>query len=247
MIQGLYTSLAGMMPRINQQRSITNNLANQTTYGYKKTNLFLRELVTAQYALDHALGVERTEVPEDALIDFMQGPFDRTDMPSDVALNGTGFFRVQDTDGAIYYTRNGRFYLDPAGIMANARGMMLLNDLGQPVQLQGGDITIMGDGAILEDGVWRDTIGVVDFNPNDYQVLQNIGGGLFLRPAQVLEAPRNPDTMIVQGFLEESNVEPILAMVEMIDAFRMFELGQRAIQIQDATLQRIVSEVGVVR
>ncbi len=247
MIQGLYTSVAGMMPRINQQRNIANTLANQTTHGYKKTDIFLRQLITAQYALDHALGNAPTVIPEEIMTDFTQGTFERTDMPFDMALNGNGFFRVQDIDGTIYYTRNGRFYIDPTGTLVNSSGMALLNDQNQPVQTTGQNVGIMGDGSLLEDNVYRDMIGVTDFNQVDYQALRNIGGGLFVRPAQVAEIPRNPDTMVVQGFLEDSNVQPVLAMVDMIEAFRMFELGQKAIQIQDTSLQRIVNEVGVVR
>jgi flagellar basal-body rod protein FlgF len=247
MIQGLYTSVAGMLPRINQQRNITNNLANETTYGYKKTDLFLRELVSAQYALDHALGNERSEVPEDARINFTQGTFDRTDQPYDLAINGSGFFKVRDTDGSVYYTRNGRFYLDPAGTLMNSRGMTLLSNLNEPIHVSGKTVTIMGDGAIIDNNVFTSTIGVSDFTEADYQSLIPTGGGLFLKPATVNEAAANPNSMVVQGFLEDSNVEPILAMVDMIESFRMFELGQKAIQIQDSTLQRITSEVGVVR
>lgn len=247
MIQGLYTSVAGMLPRINQQRNIANNLANQTTYGYKKNDLFLRELVTARYALDHAMGNERSEIPEYVRINYTQGTFDRTDQPYDLALNGTGFFRVRDSDGTIYYTRNGRFYLDPTGTLMNARGMELMNDRNEPIQLTGKNVTIMGDGAIIDNNIFTNTIGMSDFAEADYQSLIPTGGGLFVKPAAVNEAVTNPDTMIVQGFLEDSNVEPILAMIDMIESFRMFELGQKAIQIQDSTLQRITSEVGVVR
>lgn len=247
MIQGLHTSVAGMLPRINQQRNITSNLANQTTYGYKKNDMFLRELITAQYALDHAQGNERTEVPEDVRINYSQGTFDRTDVPTDLAINGDGFFRVQDAAGDIYYTRNGRFYLDPTGTLVNQKGMTLLDDQNEPILLNGGTLTVMADGSLLEDGIYSYSIAVADFDPADYQGLINIGGGLFVSPAGIAEVPPNPDTMVMQGFLEDSNVDPIMAMVEMIESFRMFELGQKSIQIQDGTLQRIVNEVGVVR
>lgn len=247
MIQGLYTSVAGMIPRINQERSITSNLANQTTYGYKKTDVFLRQLITAQYALDRASGIERTQVPESVFTNFTQGSFDRTDMPLDLALNGTGFFRVQDANGAVHYTRNGRFSLDPNGTLVNSRGMVLLNDRNLPIVLTDRNAQIMGDGTLLENNVYRATIGVADFNPAEIQGLIDIGGGIFMRPAAMAEAPRNPDTQVLQGYLEDSNVEPVLAMVDMIEVFRMFELGQQSVQIQDQTLQRVVNELGVVR
>ena len=247
MVQGIYTAVSGMIPRINQVRNVANNLANQTTSGYKKSSIFLRQLITAQYALDHASGVERTEVPEDFRIDFTQGTFEKTDRDYDIALNGSGFFSVLDNAGNINYTRNGRFYLDQNGQMINSTGMFLLNDSNNIIRIQGRNVEIMGNGDIYEDNLYRDTIGYTDFNTNDYQTLTNLGKGLFTKPAAVNEIQPNPDTQMLQGFLEDSNVNPILAMVDMIEMYRIFELGQKSIQIQDQTLQRVVTEVGVVK
>jgi len=247
MIQGIYTAVSGMLPRINQEKNIANNLANQSTNGYKKGLIFLRKLITAQYALDHARGVERTEVPEDFRTDYSQGIFEKTDGNYDVALNGSGFFRVKDTTGNVYYTRNGSFYLAPNGNMVTSSGMFLLNERNNAITITGKDVKVMGNGDIYEDGVYRDAIGIADFSQGDYKNLKNVGLGLFLKPAAVNETQTNPDTAVYQGYLEGSNVEPILAMVDMIEAFRMFELGQKSIQIQDQTLQRVVTEVGSIK
>jgi len=247
MIQGLYTAVGGMIPRMNQQDNVANNLANLNTSGYKKTNLFMRRLITAQYALDHALGNPRTEVPEEFMIDFKQGTFDRTDNPYDIALNGSGFLRVRDAAGDVKYTRNGRFFLDPDGTMITSSGMVLLNDRNDPISISGLNARIMPNGDIYDNGVLADTVGIADFAPADYQALRGIGGGMFVKPAAVAEQPPNPGTKMLQGFLEDSNVEPISTMVDMIEQFRMFELGQKSIQIQDQSLQRVVTEVGTVR
>ncbi|MFC1551463.1 flagellar hook-basal body protein [Candidatus Latescibacterota bacterium] len=247
MIRGIYTAVSGMVPRMNQVRNVADNLANQTTYGYKKNSLFMRELITAQYALDHANGVERTEVPEEYRIDFSQGGLEKTDRPFDLALNGPGFFRIQDPAGAITYTRNGRFYLDQNGQMVNSEGMILLNNNNAPVTIRGTDPEIMANGEVFEDGALRTRIGITDFDPADYPALANIGKGLFAKPAAVNEIAPDTKTEMFQGYIEESNVNPVLAMVDMMEMFRMFELGQKSIQIQDQTLQRSVTEVGVVR
>ncbi len=247
MIQGIYTAASGMIPRINQEINIANNLANMNTNGFKKGSIFLRQLITAQYALDHAMGIERTEIPEDFRIDFSQGTLDKTDMPYDIALNGPGFFRVMDTTGRIYYTRNGRFYIDQDGFIINSSGMFLLNSRDSAIRIQSGDVDIKGNGDVYEGEVRRDTIGLVDFNADDYQSLSYIGRGFYIKLQAINEIASNPDTIVLQGFLEDSNVEPILSMVDMIDVFRNFELGQKSIQIQDQTLQRVVTEVGAVR
>ncbi|MFC1539844.1 flagellar hook-basal body protein, partial [Candidatus Latescibacterota bacterium] len=235
------------VPRMNQVRNIADNLANQTTHGYKKNSLFLRQLITAQYALDHANGVERTEVPEEYRIDFSQGGLDKTDRTFDIALNGPGFFRVIDNAGNTVYTRNGRFYLDQNGQLINSTGMILLDNNNNPINITGVNTEIMANGEIFEDGAIRGRIGIAEFNQNDYQALNYLGRGLFANPAVVNEIAPDPLTEMYQGYLEESNVNPVLAMVDMMEIFRNFELGQKSIQILDQTLQRVVTEVGVVR
>jgi flagellar basal-body rod protein FlgF len=247
MIRGIYTAVGGMVPRMNQVRNVADNLANQTTHGYKKNSLFMRELITAQYALDHANGVERTEVPEEYRIDFSQGGLEKSDRTFDLALNGPGFFRVQDAAGTMTYTRNGRFYLNQNGQMENSEGMLLLNNNSAPVVIRGTDPEIMANGDIFEDGALRTRVGIADFDPADYPSLAYMGKGLYANPAAVNEIAPDAKTEMFQGYMEESNVNPVLSMVDMMEMFRMFELGQKSIQIQDQTLQRSVTEVGVVR
>lgn len=247
MIKGLYLSAYGMIPRMNQQNNIANNMANVSTNGYKRTDMFLRQLITADNALDHALGADRTEISEDPRINFSQGTFDRTENVYDLALNGPGFFRLRDTAGNIIYTRNGRFYLDNNGFMTNNEGMHLLSDRYNLIRIDGGEVIIYGNGDIVVDGEVTDTLGLADFAQADYELLVGTGKQQFVKPAAVNEIRPSVSTTVLQGYLEESNVDPVLTMVEMIDVFRMYELGQKSIQIQDQTLQKVVNEVGVVR
>jgi flagellar basal-body rod protein FlgG len=247
MINGLYTAAAGMLPRIVQQENIATNLANSSTNGYKKGEVFLRSLIDASYALDHALGRERTREPEELRTDYLQGTLDRTDTLFDLALNGPGFFRVRDNDGSVMYTRNGRFYLNAGQILVNGSGMPLLDTRNNPIRIEGNAAAVMGNGAILVDGEQVALIGLADFDANGYLAIQSVGNGLFRKPAAVNELAPGADTTVLQGYLEDSNVDPIRAMVDMIEAFRSFEAGQKSIQIQDQTLQRVVTELGAVR
>jgi flagellar basal-body rod protein FlgG len=247
MIQGLYLSAYGMVPRINQQDAIANNLANISTNGYKRTSLFLRKLISADHALDRALGRERTQIPEERFVDFTQGTFDETGNDYHVALNGPGFFRLRDTQGDMFYTRNGRFYLDPNGYLVNNEGMYVLNERFNVIRIQGDNVRIEGNGDIIVDDQYFQTIGLADFAQTEYQQLDGVGAELFRNAAGINEIQPSADTVFLQGFIEDSNVQPIHEMVDMIDIFRMFELGQKSIQIQDQSLQRVVTEVGVVR
>ncbi len=247
MIKGLHISAYGMIPRINQQDAISNNLANISTTGYKKNTLFMRNLITADNALAHAQGLDRTEIAEELHTDFSQGTFDKTDNKFDLALNGPGFFRLRDDQGNMFYTRNGRFYLDNAGLVVNSDGKYLLNDKNETIEIRGGEVVIQGNGDIEVDGRRTDTIGLADFAKNDYNTLEGIGNELFRNPGGINEIMPSDATIFLQGHLEESNVDSIREMVDMIEGFRMFELGQKAFQIQDQSLQRVVNEVGVVR
>ncbi len=247
MVKGLYTSAGGMLPRIVQQESISTNLANASTNGYKKGSIFLRTLIDADSALDHALGKNWSPRPENLRIDYTQGSFNQTGNPLDIALNGTGFMRVQDTAGNRYYTRDGRFHLTPEGNLANGSGMLLLDSVNQPIRIQGSTVAVMGDGTVQVDGQQTARIGLSDFAPNDYLSLQSVGMGLFRNPAGVAESTPGDTAIFQQGYLEDSNVDPVHTMVDMIETLRTFEMGQKSIQIQDQTLQRVVTELGSVR
>lgn len=247
MIRGIYTAAGGMLPRIIQQETTANNLANVSTYGYKKSEVFLRALIDSSSALDRALGREKSGGPEDLRVDYTQGTFDITGLPFDLALNGPGFFRVRDTAGTIYYTRNGRFYHTADGSMVNGSGMALLDTQSNPIRISGDSIAVMEDGAVMVDGEQTATIGVADFDAKGYGALVNLGMGLFRKPSSAAETAPSRDTQILQGSLEDSNAEAIKLMVDMIETFRTFEMGQKSIQIQDQTLQRVVTELGAVR
>ena len=131
--------------------------------------------------------------------------------------------------------------------MVNNEGMFLLNNSNNIIRIEGNNVVIAESGEVFVDGGIAAVIGIADFNQSDYEALQGIGKGLFVKPAAVNETPRNLTTQLLQGYLEDSNVDQVNTMVDMIELFRAFELGQKAIQIQDQTLQRVVTEVGVVR
>jgi flagellar basal-body rod protein FlgF len=247
MVIGLYTSAGGMLPRIVQQESIATNLANASTNGYKKGSIFLRTLIDADSALDHAQGKNWNPRPENLRIDYTQGSFNQTGNPLDIALNGPGFMRVSDSAGKMFYTRDGRFHLNPGGYLANGSGMLLLDDTNKPIRIQGTMVALLGDGTVRVDDVQVARIGLTDFKPADYLSLQSLGMGLFRKPSATAEKVPGAATLLQQGYLEDSNVEPVQTMVDMIETFRTFEMGQKSIQIQDQSLQRVVTELGSVR
>ena len=247
MVKGIFTSAAGMVPRLTQMDTIADNMANVSTTGFKQRSVFLRTFIDATMALDRAMGQERTTAPEEVWTDFSQGTFQQTGGEFDFAINGPGFFKVRDAQGVEFYTRDGRFLRDVNGFLITNSGMNLLDRLGNPVRVMGEDISVNAYGDIMVDGEVTTTVGLVDVAAADYPQLQSVGMGLFDKPAAVAEQQAPQSSVILQGFVEEANVNPVIGMVDMIEVFRAFELGQKAIQMQDQSLQRVVTEVGVVR
>ncbi|MBI4532204.1 MAG: flagellar hook-basal body protein [Candidatus Latescibacteria bacterium] len=262
MINGIYTSAAGMMPRTESQAVSTNNLANITTTGFKRDVSFRNALLDARLAVEDSQGSsDRATKIQQTAVDFSQGLLHRTERDLDVALLGDGFFAVETGQG-IRYTRNGSFTM-------NANGELVTN-VGHPVLGQGGKVVIAGGkvdinekGDILVGGTFVDRIQVVDFaeeragalwarssgstekGRHYNQVLQKIGDGLYVtRDPDETGIPAGNVT-IRQGFLEGSNVKAIEEMVELLTFnFRIFESNQKSIHAQDETLDKAVNDIG---
>jgi len=247
MVNGIYTSASGMLPRMVQMDNVANNLANVSTTGYKKNSVFLRELITADRVLSGKLAKQPEKIPEEVWVDYTQGSFEKTGNSLDIAFNGPGFFKVKDQSGNIFYTRNGHFITDTQSNIVTSDGMYLLSQSNSTIKANGSNIAISESGDISVDGEYVATIGKADFSNDDYKQLKSIGEGLFERPANIQEKAVSSSTLVYQGYLEESNVDPVLTMIDMIQLHREFELGQKSIQIQDQSLQRVVNEVGVLR
>ena len=264
MVKGLYTAYTGM---INEQRrldTITNNLANATTTGYKK------EGATAQ-SFDDTLAIKIKDTSSglmpkrigdinlgvdigETYTDWSQGSFKLTDKPSDVAISGDGFFAIEYTDKqgntSIRYTRDGEFTVDKDGFLRTVDGDFVLNrngalnsEMGENSYIQVNpllDYTIDSQGNVFQDGQNIAQIGVVDFT--DYNYLAKYGENLYVpvEGATVVES----NASLEQGCLEMANVNVVDELVTMITIQRAYEAGQRMITTEDSTLEMAVSQVG---
>lgn len=261
MIKGLYRSAAGMIPLPYNQDLVTNNLANNNTAGFKQDRMFIRDLVEADLYLNEngiastgqAPVTVKTDPPAfrasvgdssrviEQATDYRQGRMDITGNDFNLAIDGAGFFAVQTPDG-VQYTRNGQFAAGANGNLVTAEGFNVMGAGGQPINVQGGKLSVQRNGAVFVDDEQRGTLNVVDFpqpylltKTSDSRFIPQPGGGT-AQPAQGFS--------VLQGALEMSNANPIDMLVRLIEVERMFEFGQRAIRLQDETLQQAVSQVG---
>ncbi|MDZ7373222.1 MAG: flagellar basal-body rod protein FlgF [candidate division KSB1 bacterium] len=237
MLEGIYTSAAGMLPRTNQLEVIANNLANVSTAGFKRDRVTFRQTLDAELAVAAETG--ETQGAQEVVTDFSQGPLEKTDRPLDLAIDGEGFFVVQTAAGE-RYTRAGSFRLDAAGRIVTPDGYPVLGERG-PIVLHEGSVEVRSDGEIWQKGVAVGRLRVVNF-PN-LRALAKEGHSLFrLRDPNVRPVALE-NVRIKQGYLEGSNVNALEEMVEMMVVVRNFEAEQKAIQTQDETLSRAINEL----
>jgi flagellar basal-body rod protein FlgG len=203
-------------------------------------------------------GVEVNEV----YTRFIQGALKQTENDFDLSLDGNGFFSVQTSEGE-RYTRNGSFLLDSDGYLVTKEGHRVLGENGD-IQIKKNNFLVDEDGNVfvndeytedpqrlvsMEENEWNNTVlldrlKIVDF-PKLRQV-KKVGDSLYREtdhsgPAFIIEEGR---PKVIQGFVEASNVNPVIEMVNLIEVHRNYEANQKMIQAHDGALGRAINEVG---
>lgn len=228
-------SLIGSLRQEKRLNIISNNLSNSNTIGFKKDIPVFKNLLHSSSRKIDYLPLDTTA------ISFEQGDLKKTGNDFDLAIEGDGFFKL-NTPAGIRYTRAGNFKLDKTKILINSNGYPVLGKNG-PVQIDGEKIVVENDGTIKVDGNMVDQFDIVSFN--NLNVLKKEGGQLFNNENQKERPIENP--RILQGFLENSNVNPMEEMIELIETFRAFESCMKAIQSQDEMDSKAVNELGRIR
>jgi flagellar basal-body rod protein FlgG len=238
MIKGIQKIASSMVPRLRLQEVIANNLANAETAGFKKDSIFLRYVKEQQGLTGKLTPSWEARMIDRIYTDFSEGALDATGRDLDLAIQGEGFFAVQTPSGEAY-TRNGAFTISPSGQLVTSENYPVLTD-GGPLTVQGGKLTVTATGQVSVDNAALGMLRVVDFANRDQ--LQKVNGSLYAAPTGVTPTPTS-SVVVRQGYLEKSNVDVLKEMVEMIESYRMFETGQRMIQMQDESLGKAVNDL----
>ena len=258
MFRGIETAASGMASVMDLNDIIANNLANINTPGFKQlvpTFKQIHEVKVKDNIKDGSGEMELRKIGTLSLgsvldttqLDFKQGALKRTDAPFAVALNGEGFFVVQDRNGEEFYTRNGSFSLNEEGDLVTTSGDLVVGKSGRPIYINLAeqsikDIHLTDDGMILLNNEELDGLMVVNFE--DLSALKARGNSLFEnsdpgnRPME-MERPN-----IVKGFIEGSNASVVESLINSITGARTYETLSKVIQSTDATLKRAVNDVG---
>jgi flagellar basal-body rod protein FlgG len=242
---------------INRQDVIANNLANMDTVGFKKdrsvdmafpTHMLARISDQKMKVLDGAAELRPNigfmgggVVPQEVAVDHGQGPRLETKNPLDLSLTGPGYFTVSGPNGRIYLTRGGNFSLDGEGRLVTQDGYPVLGRAGE-IFIDGSQVAVDTDGNLSVDGKDQDQLRVVTVS--DEAGLQKVGHSLFAAPAgvQVDWAPDN--IQVQQGSLEQSNVNSVREMVEMIEVARSYDLNSKVVSTINDVMSQAANKVG---
>ncbi|MFL0809611.1 MAG: flagellar basal-body rod protein FlgG [Agarilytica sp.] len=257
----LYVSKTGLAAQDTQLTTISNNLANSSTVGYKRDRAVFEDLLYQIQRQPGAQTTEETQLPSGLQLgtgvrvvgtqkQFTAGSLQVTNQNLDVAIDGRGFLQIQQPDGNIAYTRAGQLHLNGEGQIVNASGLLLEPNITVPENVR--NITIGTDGIVNAfitgepDPQILGNIQTVDFiNPAG---LQSIGGNLFVETG----ASGNPISgvpgenglgQINQGMLENSNVDVVEEMVNMITTQRAYEMNSKVVSTADQMLQFLSQNV----
>lgn len=258
MVRGLYTAYTGM---INQQKrldTVTNNLANASTTGFKREGLTSKsfdQMLTVKLNdlsvpyLNEGIGKMSLGVKiGENYTDYSQGSsLKETGNTYDLALAGNGFFTISYTDKkgntSEKYTRDGEFTMDSEGYLRTLEGDYVQGEGGAiMIPVETSEVSIRDNGDIYADGEYVDSLRIVDFE--DYNNIEKFGENLY----NVVDGATETESTaaVKQGYLEMSNINVVKEMVEMITISRAYESNQKLIQTEDDMLDKSVNQVGKV-
>lgn len=230
-----YVTLTRQSGLMSEMEMIAHNMANISTTGFRREGMVFSEYVQGVEdgpSISMAFGNTRS-------IDLSQAGVTQTGGRFDFALHGDGFFQVQTPQG-VMLTRAGSFTPSPTGELVTPDGFQLLDDGGTPVFVppDAQKVTLAEDGTLSADGQPLARLGVV--LPEDRNSLEHQMGTLFSAGAtQPVDRP-----VVLQGFLEDSNVDPVSEVARMIAVQRAYELGQGFLDREDERMKSVIQTLG---
>ena len=236
MIKGIYLAARSLNNNFQKMSNIANNLANINTTGYK------REIPFSEVLFNEG----NSKISQ--YTDFGQGNFVKTSSPLDLAIQGNGFFLVQ-TEKGTELTRNGSFSVSEDGFIINGNGDKLMGSKGA-INLndflfdkQHDDLKVQENGAIYIDNQYVDSLQVVQAeNPS---MLQRDSNQNYIPTDDDYYGIDENEYQVMQGYLEESNVNPIVEMESMIKTSKDYQSSYKIVVLLDASLEK-ANEIGKV-
>lgn len=257
----LYVSKTGLAAQDMKLTTVANNLANASTTGFKRDRAEFEDLLYQIQRQPGAQTTEETQLPSGLQLgtgvrvvgtqkEFTPGSLQITGQSLDMAIDGRGFLQILQPDGTVAYTRDGQLHLNGDGEVVNANGLLLQPAITIPDGVE--NISVSTDGIVSAfirgepDAQVLGNLQLVDFiNPGG---LQAIGGNAFLETPSsgdpIIGTPgENGLGQIKQGMLENSNVDIVEEMVNMITTQRAYEMNSKVVSTADQMLQYVTQNL----
>ena len=247
MVRGFYTAATGMMVQRDRMDTLTNNITNADTMGYKQdtvvTSAFTKVMLsrindpsvsvlggTQVGGYDYGTRVDKEYT------DFSKGNFESTGKSTDLAITGNGFFAVNTAAGE-RYTKAGNFSVDSGGYLVTEDGNYVLGENGK-INVGTSDFTVSKNGTVAVGGRTVDTLRLETFD--DLTVLRKQGNNLYYAYGGAAPVAAK-DAAVKQGMLEGSNVDVATEMVDMLSLYRKYEASQKMVSMTDNSLELTVN------
>ncbi len=258
MYRALYTAASGMETQQLNLENVANNLANASTTGFRRRRIQFQDLIYQNLVLPGAASTQQTTFPTGLQIGLgtrtaasaaiqLQGDVNTTGNTLDLCIQGQGFFQVQLPSGEVAYTRDGSFSLDSTGIIVTSDGYQLQPAITIPPSAT--NVTIGTDGTVsvqLPGQQQAQQVGTIQLatfaNPGG---LSSMGQNLFKETTAsgnpIVGTPGGSEGLgtILQGSLENSNVDIVGEFIQMILAQRSYEANSRVVKAADEMFQTI--------
>ena len=232
-----YTTLTRQSGLMREMQSVANNIANLSTTGFRKEGVVFSEHIKRLEGEGSSLSMATASGRH---IDLAQGPLTPTGGQFDFAIEGDGFFLVETPEGPAL-SRAGSFTPSAEGELVTPDGYRLLDGGGAPIFIppDARDVSLAADGTLSADGRPLSQIGL--FAPENPGDLQHRGGVLFLTETEPLPVE---GAVILQGYVEASNVNPVSEITRMIEVQRAYELGQNFLDKEDERMRSVLKTLG---
>lgn len=241
MFKVLYNGRSGLSANQNRLDLISNNIANISTNGYKRLDSSFEDIY---YENMNRLGLPVTNTTEKLIngsgvrgdrtvTNFAQGEFQQTDKESDLAVNGSGFFKLIDANGNSFYTRDGSFSIDSSGNFVHTSGLLLSISDYKPEELKA-PVQIDAKGNIYSNKNIIGKINLSDFKSKDSLIPS--GQNVFKYSGNEKDVSSS-DSNLLQGYTERSNVDIGTELTDMMITQRAFELNSKSVQAADQMWQ----------
>ncbi|WP_297322971.1 flagellar basal-body rod protein FlgF [uncultured Bartonella sp.] len=237
----VYVGISGQISLDRRMETIARNMANVNTPGFRSEEMKFDTLVSP-VARDNDKNVNFASAGK-SYISTVRGPVTQTGNPLDLAVNGDSYFSLQTPNGQVY-TRDGRMIMTEDGGLVSVQGYPFLDNGGAPLQIEpaNGVPRIASDGAIYQNNVQVGAIGLYEFQP-DSKLRYGPTGSVIPDKAPV-PVQASPNNGVVQGFIENSNVNGVTEMTRLIEVTRAFERVDSMMRQQDDRSSQAIQTLG---